>query len=62
MKTWTKKGTTKAQQPKTRLITLGVITFFRTFFPAKTCRGRKKPESFPLSQIVAFSSHERRFD
>ncbi len=40
----------------------GVITFFRTFFPAKTCRGRKKPESFPLSQIVAFSSHERRFD
>ena len=31
-------------------------------FPAKVCWGRKKPELFPLSQVVAFSSHERRFD
>jgi hypothetical protein len=27
----------------------GVITFFRTLFPAKDCQGEKKPESFPLS-------------
>jgi hypothetical protein len=41
---------------------IGVITFFRTRFPAKAYQDEKKPESFPLSQRVAFSSHERRFD
>ncbi len=32
---------------------LGVITFFRTLFPAKACQGEKKLESFPLSQNKA---------
>jgi hypothetical protein len=28
----------------------GVITFFRAIFPAKASPGKKRPESFPLSQ------------
>lgn len=28
----------------------GVITFFRTYFPAKACQDENKPKLFPLSQ------------
>ncbi len=28
---------------------IGLITFFRTRFPAKACQSEKKPKSFPLS-------------
>src|SRR6266699_5392435 len=35
---------------------VGVITFFRTRFPAKACRGEKKSESFPLNASQPYPS------